>query len=98
MGVGKWSSEKRTEYNMIDAVSRSSIHVFQNSWTAILLTFDNCGMWNLKSEILERSYLGQQLYFSVQSGTRSLEDEYTMPDHFPLCGKIVGLPIPPPNT
>lgn len=98
MGPGKWSPEKRNTYNMLDAVSRHSVQVYPKSWSAILLTFDNAGMWNLRSEVWERHYLGQQLYFSVQSPARSLRDEYSLPDTALLCGPIAAFPKPPPYT
>ncbi|KAE8649427.1 hypothetical protein Csa_021671 [Cucumis sativus] len=80
--------EKRSNYNLLDAVSRHTIQVFPNSWAAILLTFDNAGMWNLRSELIENRYLGQQLYISVLSPARSLRDEYNIPDHTLLCDKV----------
>ncbi|OAY71651.1 L-ascorbate oxidase [Ananas comosus] len=95
MGPGKWTPESRKAYNLLDAVSRHTIQVYPGSWTAIMLTFDNAGMWNLRSEIWERHYLGQQLYISVVSPARSLRDEYNMPDNAFRCGAIVGLPLPP---
>lgn len=98
MGPGKWSPEARKTYNMLDAVSRHAVHVYPKSWSAILLTFDNVGMWNLRSELWERRYLGQQLYISVQSPVRSLRDEYSLPDAALLCGAIASLPKPPPYT
>ncbi|MBA0853605.1 hypothetical protein Goshw_019780 [Gossypium schwendimanii] len=63
--TGTWSPEKRKNSNLLDAVSRHTIQVFPKSWAAILLTFDNCGMWNIRSEVWDRFYLGQQLYVSV---------------------------------
>ncbi|PPR99741.1 hypothetical protein GOBAR_AA20911 [Gossypium barbadense] len=96
MDVGKWSPEKRMNYNLLDAVSRHTIQVFPNSWSAILLTFDNCGMWNLRSEIWDRHYLGQQLYASVISPNRSLKDEYNLPEGVLTCGIVQGMPRPPP--
>ncbi|XVF04524.1 hypothetical protein REPUB_Repub05bG0091000 [Reevesia pubescens] len=95
---GKWTPEKRRNYNLLDAVSRHTIQVFPKSWAAILLTFDNAGMWNIRSEIWERTYLGQQLYASVLSPERSLRDEYNIPDNAPLCGIVANLPKPPPYT
>ncbi|XP_012080846.1 L-ascorbate oxidase homolog [Jatropha curcas] len=96
--AGTWSPEKRKNYNLLDAVSRTTVQVFPKSWAAILLTFDNCGMWNLRSEMWERTYLGQQLYASVLSPARSLRDEYNVPDNAMLCGLVKGLPKPPPYT
>ncbi|KAK6235731.1 hypothetical protein SCA6_011068 [Theobroma cacao] len=95
---GRWTPEKRRNYNLLDAVSRHTIQVFPKSWAAILLTFDNAGMWNIRSEIWERTYLGQQLYASVASPVRSLRDEYNIPDNAPLCGVVTNLPKPPPYT
>lgn len=98
MGSGLWSPAKRSNYNLLDGVSRHTIQVYPKSWTAIMLTFDNAGMWNLRSEIWDRSYLGQQLYFSVVSPARSLRDEYSLPDTQLICGVVKGLKKPPPYT
>ncbi|KAG0467454.1 hypothetical protein HPP92_019034 [Vanilla planifolia] len=98
MGPGKWTPESRKMYNLLDAVSRHTIQVYPSSWTAIMLTFDNAGMWNLRSEIWDRRYLGQQLYVSVLSPERSLRDEYNMPENALRCGAVVGLPLPPPYS
>ncbi|KAF2286348.1 hypothetical protein GH714_014800 [Hevea brasiliensis] len=51
---GTWTPEKRTHYNLLDAVSRTTVQVFPKSWAAIFLTFDNAGMWNIRSELWER--------------------------------------------
>ncbi|WOL16196.1 L-ascorbate oxidase [Canna indica] len=98
MGPGKWTPESRKTYNSLDAVSRHAVHVFPKSWSAIMLTFDNAGMWNLRSELWERRYLGQQLYISVVSPARSLRDEYNLPETAMLCGSVVGTPKPTPYT
>ncbi|GKV30254.1 hypothetical protein SLEP1_g39086 [Rubroshorea leprosula] len=98
MEPGKWTPKKRKNYNLIDAVSRHTIQVFPKSWSAILLTFDNAGMWNIRSENWERHYLGQQLCASVLSPSRSLRDEYNISDYFQLCGVVKNLPKPPPYT
>ncbi|XP_062115494.1 L-ascorbate oxidase homolog isoform X2 [Humulus lupulus] len=98
IGLGKWSPEQRKNYNLLDAVSRHTIQVFPKSYAAILLTFDNAGMWNLRSELTENRYLGQQLYISVLSPARSLRDEYNIPDNALLCGIVKKLPFPPPYT
>ncbi|KAI3461923.1 hypothetical protein Pfo_018586 [Paulownia fortunei] len=95
---GKWSPEKRKNYNLLDAVSRHTIQVYPNSWAAVMTTLDNAGMWNLRSDMLERTYLGQQLYFSVLSPARSLRDEYNIPTTQQLCGIVQNLPMPAPYT
>ncbi|CAL9069943.1 unnamed protein product [Musa banksii] len=96
MGHGKWTPASRKTYNLLDAVSRHTIQVYPRSWSAIMLTFDNAGMWSLRSELWERHYLGQQLYISVVSPARSLRDEYNIPDNTLLCGVVASLPKPPP--
>ncbi|XP_039027983.1 L-ascorbate oxidase homolog [Hibiscus syriacus] len=95
---GTWSPQNRMNYNLLDAVSRHTIQVFPKSWAAILLTFDNAGMWNIRSERWERTYLGQQLYASILSPERSLRDEYNIPENALLCGIVKGLPKPPSYT
>ncbi|KAG4906394.1 hypothetical protein JHK84_054904 [Glycine max] len=95
---GKWTPEKRKNYNLLDAISRHTIQVFPNSWAAIMLTFDNAGMWNLRSEMAENRYLGQQLYVSVLSPNRSLRDEYNLPETQLLCGIVKDMPKPPPYS
>nr|GEX40600.1 L-ascorbate oxidase homolog [Tanacetum cinerariifolium] len=91
---GRWAPEKRKNYNLEDAVSRHNVAVFPGCWAAIMTTLDNAGMWNLRSEMWERFYLGQQMYFSVLSPERSLRDEYSLPDTTQLCGIVTGLPKP----
>ncbi|OIW14696.1 hypothetical protein TanjilG_33038 [Lupinus angustifolius] len=95
---GTWSPEKRKNYNLLDAISRHTIQVFPKSWAAIMLTFDNAGMWNLRSENAENRYLGQQLYISVLSPEHSLRDEYNLPETQLLCGIVKDLPKPPPYS
>ena len=89
---GRWTPEKRKNYNLIDAVSRHTIHVYPGTWAAVMTTLDNAGMWNLRSDMMERSYLGQQLYFSVLSPNLSLRDEYNIPEFQLQCGGVQGLP------
>ncbi|KAL8517862.1 hypothetical protein ACS0TY_009246 [Phlomoides rotata] len=93
---GKWTPEKRKNYNLIDAVSRHTIQVYPNSWAAVMTTLDNAGMWSLRSINLERQYLGEQLYISVLSPARSLRDEYNLPPTQIICGIVKDLPPPPP--
>ena len=89
---GRWSPEKRKNYNLLDAISRHTIQVYPGSWAAVMTTLDNAGMWNLRSEMWERTYLGQQLYFSVLSPELSLRDEYNLQPGQEVCGIVKGLP------
>ncbi|XP_017980952.1 PREDICTED: monocopper oxidase-like protein SKU5 [Theobroma cacao] len=97
MDWGTWDESKRAGYNMIDAVSRSTIQVYPSSWTAILVQVDNLGMWNLRSQNAENWYLGQELYLRVKSlgqddsATISARDEAPMPENVIKCGRAAKL-------
>ncbi|BFG33339.1 hypothetical protein CerSpe_196130 [Prunus speciosa] len=95
---GTWTPEKRSNYNLLDGVSRYTVQVFPKSWAAILLTFDNAGMWNVRSEQPERRYLGQQFYVGVENIARSLRNEYNMPDNALVCGIVKDMPKPAPYS
>jgi FtsP/CotA-like multicopper oxidase with cupredoxin domain len=88
-GSGQWSAKKRT-YNLADALTRHTTQVYPNSWTAILISLDNQGMWNMRSAIWERQYLGQQFYLRVWDPVKSLANEYNIPSNVLLCGKAIG--------
>ncbi|GLJ13828.1 hypothetical protein SUGI_0220870 [Cryptomeria japonica] len=90
MDGGEWTQSSRASYNLFDAVSRCTTQVYPKSWTAVLLTLDNAGMWNLRSETWERQYLGQQTYLRVKSPVKSLRDEYDIPLNALLCDAARG--------
>ncbi|KAK2426597.1 hypothetical protein P8452_41214 [Trifolium repens] len=89
-GFGKWTDASRSSYNLVDALTRHTAQVYPNSWTAILVSLDNQGMWNLRSAIWERQYLGQQLYLRVWNAQRTAANEYDVPNNALLCGKALG--------
>ncbi|XP_027916972.1 L-ascorbate oxidase homolog [Vigna unguiculata] len=89
-GFGEWTPVKRRTYNLVDALTRHTAQVYPNGWTSILVSLDNQGMWNLRSAMWERQYLGQQLYLRVWTSERSLHNEYDIPNNVLLCGKAVG--------
>ncbi|KAF2564284.1 hypothetical protein F2Q70_00016160 [Brassica cretica] len=95
MGFGGWSESKRAGYNLVDAVSRSTIQVFPYSWVAILIAMDNQGMWNVRSQKAEQWYLGEELYFRVkgdgQEDPRNIptRDESPIPENFLRCGRVL---------
>ncbi|KAJ4965537.1 hypothetical protein NE237_017386 [Protea cynaroides] len=89
-GNGQWTQANRKEYNLVDASTRHTAQVYPNSWTAIFVSLDNQGMWNMRSAMWERQYLGQQLYLRVWTPIQSLENEYDIPPNAILCGRAVG--------
>lgn len=89
-GSGQWTDASRSTYNLVDALTRHTAQVYPNSWTAILVSLDNQGMWNLRSAIWERQYLGQQLYMRVWNAQRTAANEYDIPNNALRCGKALG--------
>jgi len=90
MNGGQWSSDSRSSYNLRDTISRSTVQVYPNSWTAIYMPLDNVGMWNIRSASWARQYLGQQFYLRVYSPANSLRDEYPIPRNALVCGRALG--------
>ncbi|KAK8678378.1 hypothetical protein V6N13_143882 [Hibiscus sabdariffa] len=97
MGWGLWDESKKAGYNMVDAVSRSTIQVYPLSWTAILMELDNLGTWNLRSQYAENWYLGQELYLRVKGAWEdeqsdiSTRDEAPIPANVIKCGRAANL-------
>ncbi|RLN07773.1 monocopper oxidase-like protein SKS1 [Panicum miliaceum] len=90
MGWGTWSPDARSTYNLVDAIYRSTVQVYPSAWTAVLVSLDNEGMWNLRSQSLDRRYLGQEIYMRVSQGSSEVpdpRDELPMPPNALLCGK-----------
>ncbi|XP_021719725.1 L-ascorbate oxidase homolog isoform X1 [Chenopodium quinoa] len=90
MDGGQWTPRSRASYNLRDAVTRSTVQVYPKAWTAIYVSLDNVGMWNIRSENWVRQYLGQQLYMRVWTPSRSWRDEYPIPKNALLCGRARG--------
>ncbi|CAM8915686.1 unnamed protein product [Rhodiola kirilowii] len=87
LGSGKWTPAKRKGYNLSDAIYRHTVQVYPASWSAIMVSLDNKGMWNLRSAIWSRRYLGQELYIRVWNNEHSLYTEYDIPENALRCGK-----------
>nr|AFK35703.1 unknown [Lotus japonicus] len=90
--IGIWTPDLRKNYNLADAVSRHTVQVYPNSWSAILVSLDNKGMWNLRSAIWENRYLGQELYLRVWNDERSLFTENSIPLNALMCGRAKHVP------
>nr|CAB3455531.1 unnamed protein product [Digitaria exilis] len=91
-GNGQWAEMQRQTYNLVDAQARHTVQVYPNGWSAILVSLDNQGMWNMRSAIWDRQYLGQQLYLRVWTPQQSFSNEYSIPTNAILCGRAAGLP------
>ncbi|KAI3912357.1 hypothetical protein MKX01_038419 [Papaver californicum] len=97
-GTMPWNGGKPKTYNLADAVTRHTVQVYPNSWTAILMSVENQGMWNIRSANWARQYLGQQFYFRVWTEIQSFKNEYDIPLNALLCGKAAGQKIRPRPT
>lgn len=65
------------------------LQVFPGAWTAILVSLDNAGMWNLRIDNLASWYLGQEVYLSVvnpEIDTDSFEN--SVPGNTIYCGRL----------
>ncbi|XP_022136099.1 L-ascorbate oxidase homolog [Momordica charantia] len=91
MDGGQWTPASRLTYNLRDTISRCTVQVYPQSWTAVYMPLDNVGMWNIRSENWARQYLGQQLYLRVYSPVNSWRDEYPIPRNALRCGRAIGL-------
>ncbi|KAL7147566.1 hypothetical protein ABFS83_06G116100 [Erythranthe nasuta] len=89
MGYGEWTEKNRGSYNRWDAISRSTVQVFPGGWTAVFVSLDNVGAWNLRTENLDRWYLGQETYMRIinpeDSGNKT---ELPVPDNVLYCGAL----------
>lgn len=61
--------------------------MYPYSWSAILVSLDNKGIWNLRSANWARRYLGQELYFRVWNDEKSPFTETDIPPNALKCGK-----------
>ncbi|KAK8685850.1 hypothetical protein V6N13_124883 [Hibiscus sabdariffa] len=88
-GGGNWTIASRKRYNLADAISRHTVQVYPLGWTAILVSLDNKGMWNLRSQNWSKRYLGQQVYLRVWNDEKSLFTEADIPTNALRCGKAL---------
>ncbi|KAK8934457.1 Monocopper oxidase-like protein SKU5 [Platanthera zijinensis] len=88
MDFGEWTDNSRGTYNKWDGVARSTIQVYAGAWTAVLVSLDNVGIWNLRSEDLDSWYLGQETYISVVNPESTNRTEMPVPDNALYCGLL----------
>ncbi|XP_054814060.1 monocopper oxidase-like protein SKS1 [Prosopis cineraria] len=91
MAYGNWSEDSRSQYNKWDAISRSTIQVYAGGWTAVLVSLDNVGSWNLRAENLDRWYLGQETYLRIVNPEENGDTEIDAPDNVLYCGPLKDL-------
>ncbi|KAL1813860.1 hypothetical protein DCAR_0626244 [Daucus carota subsp. sativus] len=90
IAYGEWTQNSQGSYNKYDAIARSTTQVLPGGWTAIYVSLDNVGVWNLRAENLDRWYLGQETYMRVINSEPdpSNKTEFPMPDNVLFCGAL----------
>ncbi|ONI25060.1 hypothetical protein PRUPE_2G278000 [Prunus persica] len=88
MDYGEWTEDSRNRYNKWDGISRCTAQVFSGAWTAVLVSLDNPGAWNLRSQNLDRWYLGQETYLRIVNPEENGETEFSVPDNVLYCGAL----------
>ncbi|XP_019195962.1 PREDICTED: monocopper oxidase-like protein SKU5 [Ipomoea nil] len=88
MDYGEWTENSRGTYNKWDGIARSTIQVYPGAWTAILISLDNVGVWNLRTENLDSWYRGQETYIRVVNPEATNKTELQMPDNALFCGAL----------
>ncbi|KAE8055972.1 hypothetical protein FH972_012775 [Carpinus fangiana] len=88
MDYGEWTENSRGTYNKWDGIARSTAQVYPGAWTAILISLDNVGVWNLRTENLDSWYLGQETYVRVVNPEDTNKTELPIPDNALFCGAL----------
>ncbi|KAK4777270.1 hypothetical protein SAY87_017457 [Trapa incisa] len=88
MDYGDWTENSRGSYNRWDAISRSTTQVYPGGWTAVLISLDSPGVWNIRTENLDRWYLGQETYMRIVNPEENGETEMAAPANVLYCGAL----------
>ncbi|CAH2070373.1 unnamed protein product [Thlaspi arvense] len=91
MDFGIWTEDKKGSYNNWDAISRSTVEVYPGAWTAVLMSLDNVGVWNIRVENLDRWYLGQETYIRIINPEENGKTEMSQPGNALYCGALASL-------
>ncbi|KAL6004923.1 Monocopper oxidase-like protein sku5 [Asimina triloba] len=68
--------------------------VFPGAWTAVLVSLDNVGFWNIRAENLDSWHLGQEVYVRVVNPEITNKTELPKPDNALYCGALEHLQKP----
>lgn len=74
------------------------VKVYPGGWTAVFISLDNPGVWNIRAENLDRWYLGQETYMRTVNPEENGKAEMAPPDNVLYCGALASLQkygIPP---
>ena len=66
-----------------------TLKVFPGAWTAVMLSLDSPGFWNVRTENLDTWYLGQETYIRVVDPNGGYNvTEMVAPDNMLYCGLL----------
>lgn len=85
------SSVDFVSYNYSIVLFVSYFQVYPGSWTAILISLDNVGTWNIRAENLDKWYLGQETYMKIINPEENGETEMAPPSNVLYCGALRSL-------
>lgn len=88
MDYGEWTENSRGTYNKWDGIARATTQVFPGAWTAVLISLDNVGVWNIRTENLDSWYLGQETYIKIVNPEPNNKTELPIPDNALFCGAL----------
>ncbi|RWW37100.1 hypothetical protein BHE74_00057830 [Ensete ventricosum] len=81
-------------HNIYIYIFKSSSQVFPGAWTAVYVSLDNVGIWNVRAENLDTWYLGQEAYMRIVNPERTNKTELPVPDNVLYCGLLQYLQKP----
>lgn len=64
------------------------LQVYPGAWTAVLVSLDNVGVWNIRAQNLDTWYLGQEVYMRIINPEPNNRTELPMPDNVLYCGVL----------
>lgn len=64
------------------------LQVYPGAWTAVLLSLDNAGVWNIRVQNLDRWYLGQETYMRIINPEENGSTEMDQPGNALYCGAL----------
>lgn len=64
------------------------IQVYPGAWTAVLISLDNVGVWNIRAENLDRWYLGQETYMRIINPEENGKTDMGQPQNALYCGAL----------
>lgn len=65
--------------------------MFPGGWTAVLVSLDNVGIWNIRAEKLDNWYIGQEVYVKVADPLGYNVTEMIAPENTLYCGLLEGM-------